>query len=150
MRYLPRMLSDAQKTLLLSADDFGRLARTEVVATDPHEKASHRYSGVAVSELLAGVGAPLGDKIHGPALQMAVLVRSADGYAVLFALPEFDPSFSDRTIIVADRIDGAPIAGKFGPLRLIAPGDRHAARWARMVRSIEVVQPAGPAAPRTR
>jgi hypothetical protein len=143
-------VSSPQKTLLLSADDLGRLPRTEVVATDPHEKASHRYSGVAVSDLLAGVGAPLGDKLRGPALQMAVLVHSVDGYAVLFALPEFDPSFSDRTIIVADRIDGAPIAGKSGPLRIIAPGDKHAARWTRMVKSIEVVQPAGPAAPRTR
>jgi hypothetical protein len=143
-------VSSPQKTLLLSADDFGRLLRTEVVATDPHEKASHRYSGVAVRDLLASVGAPLADKLRGPALQLAVLVRSLDGYAVLYALPEFDESFSYRTIIVADRIDGAPIAGKAGPLRIIVPGDKHAARWIRMVKSIEIIQPAGPIAPRTR
>jgi hypothetical protein len=143
-------VSSPQKTLLLSGDDLGRLPRTEVVATDPHEKASHRYSGIAVRDLLAGVGAPLGDKLRGPALQLAVLVRSLDGYAVLYALPEFDESFSDRTIIVADRVDGAPIAGKSGPLRIVAPGDKHAARWVRMVKSIEIVQPAGPIAPRTR
>jgi len=141
-------VSYTEKTLLLSAEDLGRLPHAVVVATDPHEKVSHRYSGVSVHDLLASVGAPFGDKMHGPALQLAVLVRSQDGYTVLFALPEFDYSFSDRTIIVADRVDGTPLTGKFGPLRLIAPGDKHAARWARMVASIEVIQPAAPGGPK--
>jgi len=142
-------VSFAEKTHQLSLEDLGRLPHVVVVATDPHEKVSHRYSGVSVHDLLASVGAPFGDKMRGPALRLAVLVRSQDGYTVLFALPEFDESFSERTIVIADRVDGAPLAGKSGPLRLIAPGDKHAARWARMVASIEIFQPApgGPKRP---
>lgn len=134
------------RTLVFAAGDLGGLAHVEVQATDPHEKVTHRYSGVPVHDLLASVGAPFGDKMHGQALQLAVIVRSADGYAVLYALPEFDPAFSDRTIIIADKEDGAPLPAKAGPLRLIAPGDKHAARWPRMVTSIELVQPLAAAA----
>jgi hypothetical protein len=76
---------------------------------------------------------------QGPAARRPV--RSSDGYTTLFALAEFGDAFSSRTLLVADSVDGAPIAGKFGPLRLIAPGDKRAGRWARMVSSIEIVQP---------
>ena len=130
-----------EKTLVLGAAEFGKLPRTEFVATDPHEKGQHHYSGVAVRDLLAQVGAQFGEKLRGKALQLAVLIRSSDGYATLFALAEFDDAFNSRTIIVADSVDGAPLAGKYGPLRLIIPGDKRAGRWARMVNSIEIVQP---------
>jgi DMSO/TMAO reductase YedYZ molybdopterin-dependent catalytic subunit len=121
------------------------LPHREISATDPHENKQHRYSGVLVRDLLSMFGAPMGEKLRGPALQLAVVVHSRDGYGTLFALAEFDQAFIDRELLLADSEDGAPLPANAAPLRLIAPGDKRAARWARMVTSIEVVRPgAGP------
>ncbi len=131
----------ADNTLALTADQLKALPHLEVTATDPHAGKEHTYSGVPVRDLLARVGAPLGEKLRGKALQFAVIVRSRDGYATLFALAEFDDQFSSRTILLADSEDGKPLAENSGPLRIVAPGDKRAARWARMVTSLEVVSP---------
>jgi DMSO/TMAO reductase YedYZ molybdopterin-dependent catalytic subunit len=65
--------------------------------------------------------------------------QSKDGYSTLFALAEFDDAFSNRTILLADSEDGKPLPENAGPMRIVAPGDKRAARWARMVTSIELV-----------
>ncbi|MCX6953453.1 MAG: molybdopterin-dependent oxidoreductase [Verrucomicrobia bacterium] len=129
----------ADKTLAFTAAEFAALPRTELTAIEPHEKKERRYAGVTVRELLTRAGAPLGEKLRGPALTLGVLVRSRDNYTVLYALAEFDEAFSSRTLLLADREDGAPPPASAAPLRLVAPGDKRGARWARMVTSIEVV-----------
>lgn len=128
------------QSLALTAQEFAALAHTEVSAFNPHEKKDHRYSGVPVHDLLAKVGVPFGEKLRGAALRMAVVVHSRDGYATLFALAEFDELLSSRTILLVDAMDGAPLPPNLGPLYVVAPGDKRAARWARLVTSIEVLQ----------
>ena len=108
---------------------------------DPHEKKMHEFTGVAVSEILARAGAPSGEKLHGHALRQIVIFSARDGYAVSFSLADFDAAYSDRTILLADQEDGAPLTDTAGPLRLIVSGDKKASRWERMVSSIEVVDP---------
>ena len=47
-----------------------------------------------------------------------------------------------REIILADKRDGKPLAGlagKEGPFRIVAPGDKRPARWIRQVASMKVV-----------
>jgi hypothetical protein len=61
------------------------------------------------------------------------LIEAADGYRVVFALAEIDPAFATREIILADERDGKLLDAKEGPLRIVAPGDRRPARWARQV-----------------
>jgi hypothetical protein len=61
--------------------------------------------------------------------------------AVSFSLADFDAGYSDRTILLADHEDGAPLSDTAGPLRLIVSGDKKAARWERMVTSIEIIDP---------
>lgn len=126
-------------TLQLNAEAFAELPRIEVRAVEPHEQKERTYGGVAVRDLLRRVGAPLGTELRGPALTTSVLVRCRDDYQVLFALAEFDENFSSRTILLADREDGAPPAASAAPLRLVAPGDKRGARWARMVTAIEIL-----------
>lgn len=132
------------QSLALTAQDFAALAHTEISAFNPHEKKDHRYSGVPIHDLLAKVGAPFGEKLRGAALRLAVIVHSKDGYSTLFALAEFDELLSSRTILLVDAMDGAPLPPNLGPLYVVAPGDKRAARWARLVTSIEVVQVAAP------
>jgi DMSO/TMAO reductase YedYZ molybdopterin-dependent catalytic subunit len=128
-----------ETTLTFTAAEFAALQRTEVRTLEPHEKKERLYSGVTVRELLTRAGAPLGDKMRGTALTLGVLVRSKDGYAVLYSLAEFDAAFSTRTLLLADREDQAPPPANAAPFRLVAPGDVRGARWVRMVTSIEVV-----------
>lgn len=130
-----------------SAAEFSALPHIDLTLVNPHDQKEHHYSGVNVRELLARIDAPLGEKLRGPAQQLGVLVKAKDGYAVLFALAEFDESFSSRTLILADRVDGQPLPEGMAPLQLIAPGDKKAARWARMVTAIEII-PTLPAAPK--
>jgi hypothetical protein len=131
-----------------SSEQFAALPRTEITAVDPHGGATHVYSGVAMLEVLSRAGAPLGEKLRGKALQLVVVAHSRDGYATAYALAEFDPAFSDRTILLADREDGKPLGDNAGPFRLVLAGDKRAARWARMVDSLEITSVAGPPAPR--
>ena len=127
------------QSLAFTAQEFAALPHTEISAFNPHEKKEHRYSGVPVHDLLARVGVPFGEKLRGAALRLAVIVHSKDGYTTLFAVAEFDELLSNRTILLVDGEDGAPLPPNLGPLFIVAPGDKRAARWARMVTSIEVV-----------
>jgi hypothetical protein len=132
-------ISSPTTNVVLNADDFAALHHSKIELVDPHDKKLHEFTGVAVSNILALVSAPSGETLRGPALRLAVIFRARDAYAVSFSLADFDAAYSDRTILLADQEDGAPLAGTAGPLRLIVPGDKKAARWVRMVTSIGVV-----------
>jgi hypothetical protein len=125
------------KKVSLDASEVAKLPVTEVEALDHQTK--HRYSGVLVRDVLGLVGAPFGDALRGKALGLVVRVTANDNYTVVFALAEFDPGFSDRSIILADRQDGQPLPDNAAPFRMVVPGDSHPARWIRQVKSIEVI-----------
>jgi hypothetical protein len=90
---------------------------------------------VALVDLLRLAGAPLGQELRGQHLAIYLLIEAANGYRVVFALPELDPTFTDREVLLADRRDGQPLAAAEGPLRLVVPGEKHHARWVRQVLS---------------
>ncbi len=122
----------------LDAADLAALPRVEIEALDHGEP--RRYRGVAVRDVLALVGAPLGgNTLRGRAVALAVRVRAADGYVAAFALAEFDPAFREKDILLVDRQDGEPLPDQAGPFRLVCPGDQRGARWVRQVVSIEIV-----------
>jgi hypothetical protein len=130
-------VSYQDKKVSLDASELGKLPVTEVDASDHQTK--HRYSGVLVRDILGLVGAPLGDGLRGKALSLVVRITANDNYIVVFALAEFDPGFSDRSIILADQQDGQPLPDNAAPFRVVVPGDSHPARWIRQVKSIEVI-----------
>jgi Oxidoreductase molybdopterin binding domain len=94
--------------------------------------------GVALVELLQRAGVPLGKDLRGDRMVTYVVVGAADGYRVVFALPEIDPAFSDRLILLADRRDQQPLSAEEGPLRLIVPGEKRQARWVRQVTAVTI------------
>jgi hypothetical protein len=112
------------------------------VSTTIHGTA-HVFEGVPLAALLQRVGAPAGEALRGDALADVVLVRARDGYAVALALAEADAGVRKDAVILADRVDGAPIAEADGPYRLVVAGDLRPARSARMVESIEVISVKG-------
>jgi hypothetical protein len=58
---------------------------------------------------------------------------------VVYALAEFDEAFNGRTILLVDREDGHVLGDGMGPVRIVVPGDKRPARWARMVTSLDVL-----------
>jgi hypothetical protein len=51
-----------------------------------------------------------------------------------------DAAFSNQVVLLADRRDGKPLLPDTGPLQIVVPNDRRAARWIRQVTAIEVRQ----------
>jgi hypothetical protein len=127
------------KATVFSEADLSALAHQDVTAFDFHEKKSHVYTGVPVRDVLAKVGIEFGEKLRGRNLRLAVLAHCRDHYDIVFALAEFEDAFNSRTILLVDRQDGHTLPDAQGPLRLVVPGDKRPARWARMVTSLEVV-----------
>jgi hypothetical protein len=135
----------AQSLVLKGAEGQSRTLSLTELAAMPHQTVTmtdhghtRSYSGVPVSALIALVGAPQGEALHGKAIDDLVVVSAADGYRVVLALAETDPAMRSEQVIVADRAEGAPLDAHEGPLRLIVEGDKRPARSAREVQSIEV------------
>ena len=81
---------------------------------------------------------PAGPQLRGAALASSVIVTGADGYRVSFGLAEFDPDFTDRVAILADKRDGEALPANAAPFQLILSGEKRPARWVRQVISIEL------------
>ena len=132
-----RVSGEVPNHLELSVADIAAFPRQTIRVTDD-KGAQVEYGGVPVAEILKKAGAPLGKELKGPNLAVGLVASAPDGYRVLFSLTEFDPAFSDRVILLADRRDGKPLDNREGPLRFIVPGDKRHARWIRGVDVLEV------------
>jgi hypothetical protein len=126
------------KALRLTRSDLMKLPRTELDAVDHHGHKSH-YAGVALRVLLDKLNVPRGEAFRGEWMRAFLVVDATDDYRALFALPELDPGFTDRVIILADTRDGQPLEKYQGPFRIVVPGEKKQARWVRMVKEIRVV-----------
>jgi hypothetical protein len=100
----------------LTAAQIAALPRTRVTISDHGVKAT--FEGTELTNLLAMVGVPSGEKLRGKELT--------------------DPAFAERKIILADQRDGKPLSEKEGPFRVIVEGERRQARCVRQVTRIVV------------
>ena len=124
----------------LTAADLKAMPRKTLKVDNAHSKKTEVYEGVLVEDLLKKAGIAQGEAMRGQAMATYVLADAADDYRVVFALAEFNSSFMDSEIIVADTMDGAPIPGALGPFRLVAPHEKRPARWVEMLKSLTVVR----------
>ena len=99
---------------------------------------THEFRGVPLFEILQKAGVPTGSQLRGENLVRYLLVGAADGYEVVYSLPEIDPEFTDQVVLLALEKDGRPLPAGEGTFRLIAPQDKKQARWVREVRTIRV------------
>jgi DMSO/TMAO reductase YedYZ molybdopterin-dependent catalytic subunit len=125
------------KPLKLGKSDLNGLKQSQVNATD-HGGQQRVYKGVALFDILNAAGVTLGSQLRGKNLLKYVEVRAADGYEVIFALPEIDPEFTAQTILLAYEVDGKPLPKGEGPFRLVVPNDKKHARWIREITTITV------------
>jgi DMSO/TMAO reductase YedYZ molybdopterin-dependent catalytic subunit len=132
-----RVEGEVSHPLTLSAADLAGMRRVDFRAKD-HDQSEHVFSGVPLSEILQLAGVPMGPQLRGKNMAKYLLVRAADGYQVVFALPELDSAFAQRVIFLADEEDGRPLPAGKGPFRLVVPGEKKPARWIWEVNSLLV------------
>jgi DMSO/TMAO reductase YedYZ molybdopterin-dependent catalytic subunit len=123
----------------VTAEEWERLPRTAVKAMD-HGGTTVTFEGVPARELLKLVSAPAGHELRGQQLTLYVVAEGGDGYKVAYALPEFDPDFTDGVILIADRKNGAALPPKEGPLRMVVPWEKRQARWVRQLTALRLGQ----------
>jgi DMSO/TMAO reductase YedYZ molybdopterin-dependent catalytic subunit len=123
--------------LELTSESFRQLPRA-TVAAKAHDGKDSRYEGVALAEILRKAGVPMGKELRGKAVAFYLVVEAADGYRAVFALPEIDPEFSDRVILLADRRDGQPLSAMEGPLQIVVPGEKRHSQWVRQVTALQI------------
>jgi DMSO/TMAO reductase YedYZ molybdopterin-dependent catalytic subunit len=128
---------DVEKPLTLSLSDLDAMPQ-KTYAASPRDGKPQSYQGVLLSELLNRAGAAQGSKLRGGAMATYVLAQGSDNYRVIFSIAELDSDFQDSQVLVADKLNDAPL-GEAGPFRLIVPQDKRPARWVRNLVAIKVV-----------
>ncbi len=127
----------AGQTETLSAADIAKRPHVQVTLT--HNGVPKVYSGPLLTDLLRNVDAPLGEKLHGPALSDVVVATAADKYHVVLSLGELDAGLHPGArVILADAVDGELLDAHEGPFRLVVDGDARPARSAHSVVEIDL------------
>src|ERR1700743_688794 len=123
--------------LTLTAADLSAMPRTTAVAKDK-QGVPHTFSGVALADIFNKAGVTTGRNLRGENLAKYVLVTCADNYQVVFSLAELDSSFTQRVVVLADQMEGRPLAAGVGPFRIIVPGEKKPARNCFQVKEIAI------------
>jgi hypothetical protein len=123
-------------SVALSAADLAKLPRQSVKVTDHGTPVT--FEGVLLTDVLAKVDLPTGEKYHSTAAAYYLLVEAKDGYRATFAWAEIDSTFTDKTVYVVTVRNGKPLSDSEGPFRLVVPGEKRAARWVRQVTALSV------------
>ena len=138
----PALLQCQQLTVENGTGKQTQLTRADLEAL-PHVKvttgASATFEGVALGALLAKAGVGFGETLRGKRLASCLLVEAADGYRAVIALPELDPAFTDKQIVLVFLKDGKPLDDKEGPYRIVIPDEKRMARWVRQVTTLKIV-----------
>ena len=129
--------NDDGKQTVLSRADLEALPHVKVQAT-AHD-VSATFEGVAVKTVLEKAGVAFGEGMRGKRLASCLLVEAADGYRVVIALPEMDPGFTDKQVVLAFLKDGKAMDSKEGPYRIVIPDEKRPARWIRQVTGLKIV-----------
>jgi hypothetical protein len=126
------------KQTLLARADLEALPHIKIT-TSASAIASTTFEGVSLKTVLDKAGVEFGETMRGKRLASYLLVEAADGYRVVIALPELDPAFTDKQVVLAFLKDGKPLDDKEGPYRLVIPSEKRMARWVRQVTTLKIV-----------
>jgi hypothetical protein len=125
------------KQKVLTRADIEALPHVKVT-TEIHGRPA-TFEGAALHAVLEKTGVQFGESVRGKRLASCLLVEAADGYRAVIALPEIDPAFTDRQIVLAFAKDGKPLDDKEGPYRIVIPDEKRPARWVRQVTALKIV-----------
>lgn len=125
------------KQTILTRAEIEALPRIKITAEAGGTSAA--FEGATLKAVLEKAGVTFAETMKGKRLASCLLVEAADGYRVVIALPELDPAFTDKQIVLAFLKDGKPLDTKAGPYRIVIPGEKRMARWVRQVTALKIV-----------
>jgi hypothetical protein len=129
--------NESGKQTVLARPEIEALPRVKV--TTGASGSSTTFEGVALKALLERAGVRFEESMKGKRMASCLLVEAADGYRVVIALPELDPAFTDKQVVLAFLKDGKPLDAKEGPYRIVIPDEKRMARWVRQVTTLKIV-----------
>jgi hypothetical protein len=130
--------AESGKQLVLNRSDLEALPHMKVSAEE-HASVPVNFEGVTVTSVLEKAGVRFGESMRGKRMASCLVVEAADGYRAVIALPELDPAFTDKQIVLAFLRDGKPLGEKEGPYRIVIPDEKRMARWVRQVTTLKIV-----------
>lgn len=110
------------EALGLSEIEEGR----DIVVDGQTRRNATRWSGVRLSRLLESAGIEALDR--GRVRTGTVLVIASDGYRALFSWGEIFNNPAGQSIILATRMNGEPVPGRFGPVYVMSLSDSRPSR----------------------
>ena len=119
-----------------SAAELALLSQRTITVTDHGTPVT--FQGVLLTDVLAKVATPTGEKFHKTAASCYLIAEGRDGYRAIFAWAELDPSFTDKAIYVVAKRDGKPLSEQDGPFQLVVPGEKRNARWVRQLNLLRI------------
>jgi hypothetical protein len=129
--------TDSGKQVVLSRTDLEALPHIKVTASEHSSPVN--FEGITLKSALERAGIVFGESMKGKRLSNCLLVEAADGYRVVIALPELDPAFTDKQILLVFLRDGKPLGEKEGPYRSVIPDEKRMARWVRQITNLRIV-----------
>jgi Oxidoreductase molybdopterin binding domain len=133
----PLKISFGKKSASWTPATLAALPHKTITVYNEHAKVNQTYSGVPLIELLKPLGVP--EKPKGKEFRLYLEAEGSDGYEVVYSVAEVTPDVHDATVMVADAMDGKPLAPDSGPLQLVASGEKRPARWVRGLVAIRVL-----------
>jgi hypothetical protein len=130
--------AESGKQTVLARADIEALPQVKVTTTASGVSAT--FGGVALRAVLERAGVGFGETMKGKRMASCLLVEAADDYRVVIALPEIDPRFNDKQVILAFLKDGKPLDDKEGPYRIVIPDEKRMARWVRQVTTLKIAE----------
>jgi hypothetical protein len=131
----PLKITFGDKSSTWTTATLAALPHKTITVYNEHAKVNQTYSGVELIDLLTPLGVDA--KAHGKGLRMYLVAEGSDGYQVVYSIGEVTPDVHDGTVMVADTLDGKPIAEN-GPIQLVTTGEKRPARWVRNLVSVRV------------
>ena len=132
----PLKVSFGDKSAEWTPATLAALPHKNITVFNEHAKANQTYSGVALIDLLKPLG--VSEKPHGKDLRLYLVAEGSDGYEAVYAVAEANPDVHDGAVIVADAMDGKPLADD-GPLKLVSTDEKRPARWVRNLVAVRVL-----------
>ncbi|KWV59177.1 hypothetical protein AS026_29180 [Rhizobium altiplani] len=108
----------------ISSEQFESFPHIELVVKG-QDGTLFKYSGVELSKILTFAKIPIKGDLKGKDIDKYLVALGADGFGAVFSLPEFDAG----KFIVADKLNGKPLAVTDGPLQIISPDETRRSRW---------------------
>ena len=128
--------TETGKQTVLARAELEALPHSRITTGTPDSPVT--YDVVTLKTLLEKAGIPF-HKLSGKRLASCLLMEAADGYRVVIALPDIDPAFTNKQILLAFLRAGKPLDEKEGPYRIVIPDEKRMARSVRQVTTLKIV-----------